>query len=802
MKVTIFSAKKTTSKFPNSPNKDGSFLFETKEVQNIFEVFDFMSGNFMLSMPLNKNIQAQRRAVALKEHLSKLNYIVIDIDKVASYSDREMCIKFFRDRNYEIILGESRNPLNIKGVMKCEPMSIKEAKQVLIEIQEHIPGELDKSVISRAGFQAPILKHKIDLQKRGESYPKPTVIEEIPNNVKVADEIAQICIDKFNEKGFSFNTITQTGYTCSHPSEVKSKNGFTWSRDHPFWITHWNPNRNVSVWDEVIKTPEYKFFQKQKSKQQVLDIIPHKEETINTRYLDNYPEIVHDFLNLDKHILRIQSPMGTGKSAIIEETIHQSRKNNLKVLFITNRISLADDIAGKYDNIKHYLGTQLEGNEYNIGDDLVIQIDSLHKISPKYFDVVILDEYATTMLHLLSIEKHQRSIIKKLFSLSKRKLLLADAFLFNTDIFGDKSIDVVNGYRDNTKLEFYKQKDKFVTDLINTALKEPVTFSSGSTQILKIVKMLADKQGIPNITISSETPQAQRELIYKSMQQSVPKYKILMYSPTLTVGVSNENNVLEHFHYDGGMSMNVLSSIQMIKRTRKAQKISLWLNERTKYLPTDEMRIFQDLTDFKDEDEDGDDLGMSETGIKLSCLIKTNNTLENRHKVSFLELLKLQFNLAPENISYNKQTVTPMLSKLSKIVKKQELDEKLDIFNEYKKMSAEELSEIECKLFGTNKKEVYIKEFQELQNDETLTLNKIQMELLLQEEIKIPGIIMCYKNIQANTSIITKSNNYQKTLIQYNKYLSTGIDLKEYGFKKVKNKYVLNETIKALIKKD
>ena len=800
MKVTIFNAKKTTSKYPASPFDDGTFFFETKEVQNIFEVFDYMSGNFMLSMPLIKNTTALRQANAIKELLpTKLNYIIIDIDHVETHSNKEMCIKYFRDRDYEVILGESRNPMNIKGVMKCEPMSIKEAKQVLTDIQEYLPhpAELDMSVLSRAGYQAPIHKHKIHLQKKGTMYPKPTIVEEPVINVKVPDEIAQMCIDAFNEKGFSFNKINQDGYTCSHPSEVKSKNGFTWTRTHPFWMSHWNQARNVSVWNEVVQTPEYKKYQKAKSKQQVLDIIPVKEGNTNKRYLDNCVDKVTQFIEGPKNILRVQSPMGTGKSAIIEETIHQSRKNNLKVLFITNRISLADDIAGKYDNIKHYLGTELEGNEYNIGDNLVIQIDSLHKISPKYFDVVILDEYATTMLHLLSIEKHQRSIIKKLFSLSKRKLLLADAFLFDTDIFGTDTIDIVNDYRDDTKLTFYKQKDNFVSDLIKTANDEPITFSSGSTQILKIVKMLADQQGISNITISSETPPAQRELIYKSMQSCIPRYQILMYSPTLTVGVSNENKALKHFHYDGGMSMNVLSSIQMIKRTRKAQTINLWLAERTKYLPVDELRIWQDLTDFRDEDDDGDDLGMSETGLKLAQIIKTNNTLENRHKVSFLELLRLQFDL--KNINYNKVEITPIVSKLSKIVKKKELDEKLDIFEEYQKMTPEELSEIECKMFGTNKKEIYVKEFQFLKSDETLELTEQQLDQLVQEEIKTPGVIASYKNIKLKPELISTSNNYQKTLKEYNKYLSQGINLLEYGYKKVRNKYVLNETLKGLL---
>ena len=55
------------------------------------------------------------------------------------------------------------------------------------------------------------------------------------------------------------------------------------------------------------------------------------------------------------------------------------------------------------------------------------------------------------------------------------------------------------------------------------------------------------------------------------------KFQVVIYSPTLTVGVSNLNNVVHHFHYDSGNSCDVISSIQMIKRSRYAKYIHLYL---------------------------------------------------------------------------------------------------------------------------------------------------------------------------------------------------------------------------------
>ena len=177
---------------------------------------------------------------------------------------------------------------------------------------------------------------------------------------------------------------------------------------------------------------------------------------------------------MSRNLLVLQSPMGTAKSTIIERIIHQSRKNGLRILFLTNRISLADDISDKYDGIKHYLGTDIEENSYTPGDDLVVQIDSLHKFSTKLFDVIIMDEAATTLFHMLTLSENKVKVAKQIFSFTrnKKKIVLADAFLFQPmiDIFKSNSkVDLINEYRDDVSLEIYEQKDAFINDLIESA---------------------------------------------------------------------------------------------------------------------------------------------------------------------------------------------------------------------------------------------------------------------------------------------------------------------------------------------
>ncbi len=802
MKVTIFNAMKSWNKYPQSPYGDDTFEFESKIARSLKEIFDELASNFTLNIPLNKNsIRTLRRKTHLTKYYEKMvDYIILDIDDIDTKSDRELTLKYFRDSDWKCILGESRTDYRIKGVLKCQDMTAKEAKQVLKEIDAKIPGKMDVNSVGAANYQAPILKNVV-LYKGGTlEYPKPKVKIQVPVAVVVPNNIEQIAINEFNKIGFSFYQKTATGYRCKHPSEIKTPGGFSWSHDRPFLMTHWNRDRNVSIWDIMVKTEEYRTYQNIESKQEVKNIMPKKpgDFILSERYLDNSPMVVSDFLQ-NHQILKIQSPMGTAKSKIIEEVMHQARKENLRVIFLTNRISLADDICEKYDNLKHYLGTELEGLNYVPGDDLVVQIDSLFKFSTKYFDVCILDEAATTMLHLLTLEHHQKTITNKLFSLSKKKLVMADAFLFDEmiDCFRNPEetvIEIYNNYRDSLDLEFYSQKDKFIYDMIQEAKESPVTFSSGSIQILKVVKMLADENHLKSFTISAETPKEEKKLIYEKMKQNKTDYDILMYSPTLTVGVSNENFINTHYHLDTGMSMNVLSSVQMIKRTRQAKRIRFYLKERIRYNPTNLLKIQNDLTDFMAQDDDGDEIGISTSGVALSKIIKLRNVMENRHKVSFIELMKYQFLMSKEKTKSIKSKVKPFINRTVKLLKKKEKQHNLDLFEEYKKMSREAISDIEYKMYNVTKDEEMIKLFNIYKFDETLDLPDDDLNLLIREEINTPGIINCYKqNIKDDRYLkISSKNDYTLSEKECR-------EPKTFGFFKKMNSYKLDTTLQKLL---
>ncbi|MCD6435196.1 MAG: hypothetical protein J7L15_02225, partial [Clostridiales bacterium] len=797
MKVTVFQSTKTAGKYPYSPTHDNKFMFETFNVDDISDVLFYLSSNFFLNIPLVKSTKHPhyRRRENLESYfVPTLEWVTIDLDEIQKMSDREICINWFREQKFEVILAESRNPLNIKGIIKVDNLTPKEAKLSLKEMQEFLPAKVDLSVCHYASYQAPILKNKILYTGSGKPLKAPKAHVPInPTNIipiKIPTNIQDICRENFESKGFIFYPDGK----CSHFTEKKTPKGFSWNNANPFKMMHWNPDRVVDIWAEVVKTKEYKEFNKDKAKNDILELMPRDPETaINKRFLGGECETVTKFLDGYK-ILKIQSPMGTAKSTVIDEVITQSTKRELRVLLITNRISLADDIVMKYKNIKHYQHTELEAKDakYQIGDNLVCQVNSLWKYSLKYFDVIIIDETTSLLFQLLSLEKNTKNIITKLFATRYKKIVLADAFLFDplVKLFGDSVISINNNYRDTAKLTLYSQVDRWAQEIISKAQQGTITVSAGSTKLLKSLELIFESQGISFFTVSSDTTRNEKELVYKEFQKNKPRWRVIMYSPTITVGISILADSVHHFHLDRGNSMDVVSSIQMIKRNRNAECIHLLLGERMKYNPTNIERIESELLNFSDEDEEGDVLGISEVGHKFAQVHKIFNTLENRHKVSFLSLLKYQFN-TNKNIILNEEKITPFMSKIGKLVVKKQIKSDLDLFDEYKKMSSEEISDIEYQLFNKTKKDEKLSNFNILMNDETLNLTKQKIEMLVQEEIKTPGIIDCYKK-NLIKSIVSSNNGYSFSLKSYGLFLSRGINLTEYGYTKQKNIYRLN----------
>ena len=721
MKVTVFNSKPTNGKSPISPYGDNTFDFRTVEVEKLSDMFRMLSNNFILNLPLTQDLRAYRRKTSLAKYYPEtFEYFILDIDKVKTAEHRGAILKYFK--NYKCILGDSRSAngidnFNLKGILCVEPIKIDNLKILVEQISEDLKeyGELDTAVTRLPSLNAPMNKFNVLLEGKGNpykfvyrpAYKSKELTEIINGNYKIPEDlkienartIDQLCLQVFTQMGFKAIKSNGDCILFKHPSETKTPGGYFWFRDSPYTMHHYNEQKSLNLFNEITKLPEYKeLFKKDINyTDKLLNFnINTQVVNVNEHFLKVTPEIknsITSFLNQKDGLYAIKSPMGTGKSEIISEIIKDAHEQDMRVLICTNRISVAVDFANKY-NLKLY-----NKDKYKLNDSIIVQYDSLWKYQIKNFDLVILDEFISLLLHSRNSINNSATNLAKFFACFNKKLVIADAFLtgYENNFLTQKNnlwmLD--NSFRDTCKLYSYIDYNCFIQSILIHTKKHKVTISSTSLSAIHALKMLLSKHGLNVITLTAETPQMTKNVIYKIFQkQEEPEYDVLIYSPTLTVGVSNLNDIGIHFHYDGSSSCDVVSSLQMIKRTRKAKEIHLYVKNKTQYLKTTYKEIkddyLQNLGKFAEHNyifelNDYGEVKLSKLGKKAIGVDVFRNVLETNHKNAFMFLLSYQFAEMPEIISqsYGVNVLLPYIH----AYKNSEDRFKLDCLEEYLSLS-------------------------------------------------------------------------------------------------------------------
>ena len=691
-KITFFNTNKTKSKIAYSPYFDKTFIFETREVTNHMEMYSVLVSSFILNIPLSKlkkPTRTFRRKVNLEQfYENKITYFILDVDDVKSEYNKQQILHYFKD--FKVILGESRSyngidNFRMKGFLFTEEIDIKDAKAALSVINHDCKEwcTIDESVVRKASLNAPILKNNIFLNNEDGilfKFVKKEQIQQIDDikneylgegskiNIKdlkdlKADTIENLCLKVFKNLGFSATkNNTNTSISFKHPQEVKTPGGFFWFSTSPYTMHHGNSTKSINIFNSIRKLDVAKDLMK-KEMNYNNEFLQFNTDTsvvsVNKKYLEISPEIINsvdDYLSHKNGLFSIRSPMGTGKSTIINYIIEECHELDMKVLIVTNRISVATDFGKKY-NIKVY-----NTDKYETGDSLICQYDSLWRYNIKFFDIVIMDEFVSLMMHTRSNLNNSSVNIAKFFGCFNKKLVIADAFLtgYENFLLSNKILNlhlIDNEYRDATILHSYENFNYFVNSIIVHSDKHKITISATSLSFINSMSMLLTKRGLKVLTLTADTPQCTKELVYDLFEkEDHNKWDVLIFSPTLTVGVSNLNIIDHHFHYDSSMSTDVISSIQMIKRTRKSKEIHLYIKDRTNYLKTS-------YNDIRDEYMgnigrniehnylfDIDDYGeakLSKIGQQAIKIDTFKNILEFNHKAATLWLMKYHFLFEP-----------------------------------------------------------------------------------------------------------------------------------------------------------
>ena len=685
--ITVFTSQNKSQKNPISPYDDKTFIFETFLAKTNAEMYNIMCLNFILNIPIliTKPTRMLRQKTVLEEfYNSNVSYIILDIDDVKSEFNKQIVLEYFK--NYKVILGESRSydgfsNFNMKGVLFTEDIPINEIKNAVSLLAHELKSycNIDESVSRKATLNAPMLKNKIFLNNEDGiryKYVKQDTIEKI-NTIKKeyigdcieinidelkdikADTLEKFCLKIFQNMGFhAIKNNTNGSITFKHPTELKTPGGYFWFSTSPYTMHHFSTLKTINIYDTVRKLEAGKeLLRKDINYTDKLldfnvdsDILKINEKIINLT--DEITDKIHRFLHAKNGLLSIRSPMGTGKSTIINQIIKDCHEIDMKVLIITNRISVAQDFAKKY-SIKLY-----NADKYEIGDSLVVQFDSLWKYNIKFFDIVIMDEFISLMMHSRNNLNNNSFNIAKFFGCFQKKLVIADAFLTGYENFllnKETNIHLIdNDYRDDTQLYSYTSPNYFILNLLLHAEKgHKFTVSSTSIAFINSLNKLLNSKGLKVVTLTADTPDSTKKLIYELFEQSNhDKWDVLIYSPTLTVGVSNMNNNYYHFHYDTSTSTDVISSLQMIKRTRKAKEIHMYIKEKINYLKTNYNEIRDEYMNnigkhveqnYLFEIDDYGEPRLSDIGKKALKIDTFKNILEYNHKEAFLFMSKYHF---------------------------------------------------------------------------------------------------------------------------------------------------------------
>lgn len=678
-KLTFFTSKTTKYKNPISPFDDKTFIFETLEVDSNVSFYNTIVSHFILNIPLvkiRKPIKVSRTIKNLKQFQDKVTYFIIDIAIESEYNKNKV-IDYFKP--YKVILGESRSydgysNFNLKGIIFAEEMTYEDIKVVFADIQNDIKeyGYLNDNSINRPSLTAPILKNKVfynnedgirlkKINKKLSDY----ITEYALNNEDIGtvesfrdisgNSIQEICLNTFSVLGY---TPVKENNNGSITFSKDDNNNYFWFKNSPYIMHHPNRLKSLNIFKIIKSNKDAKnLLTTNLNYSDLLNKELGETHTFNEEKItiEGKEDIVEHFLYKRNGLLSIKSPMGTGKSTLIKSIIQQCHEQDMKVLIVTNRISVAEDFAKKYEDMKLY-----NKDAYNIGDSLIVQFDSLWKYNITYFDVVIMDEFTSLMLHCRNNLNNNDNNILKFFGCFNKKLIIADAFLtgYEYSIIGKTNniVNIVNEYRDETELTSFTNKNRFIEALVKHAIDaskygRTTSVSCTSSNMIIGLKNILSKQGLRVITLTADTPQVTKSIIYNLFEsRDNNKWDVIIFSPTLTVGVSNMNNIEDHFHYDSGNSADVISSIQMIKRSRRAKNIHYYVADKNNYVCVDYNTLRDSYLNncgqnsYLFDTDDYGELRLSKTGSRALKIDIFKNILDFNHKSAFEWLLGYHFN--------------------------------------------------------------------------------------------------------------------------------------------------------------
>jgi hypothetical protein len=379
----------------------------------------------------------------------------------------------------------------------------------------------------------------------------------------------------------------------------------------------YNESNNNNIWLSLI--PElniwYLVVLCQKEKIFINHSIIHKTKRID--YLTKNPDIqinkqyMHQLYFNKIRTQIIKSNCGTGKTTMSTQYIKELiNGKGYKILSLTVRVSLAFQQKKNFkDNgidISVYKDIILD--EYNQLDKLIIQIDSIGKLDPKYWKntILYLDEISALFTYILTsttLKDKRVNIINMLINLMRNAsyILCTDADINDMVLcFFDKlKISyylIENTYKNinNTMAIEYEDKQIIINkmqELLLDGKKLICCFDSKQEMDLTVQRLKTFcesndlKKQSNNFLIYSSTEGDETDFLQINDKW---KNKNIFFTPKITIGVSFDNKVKRDvFLIARGNSINAFGYVQQISRCRNINSLHYYVIKKYQKLKFD-----------------------------------------------------------------------------------------------------------------------------------------------------------------------------------------------------------------------
>lgn len=296
-----------------------------------------------------------------------------------------------------------------------------------------------------------------------------------------------------------------------------------------------------------------------------------------------------EFIN-DTNTLIIHSNVKTGKTKMLKSHIENNNYKN--IIFISFRILFTCEIKSKFDKIHSYIDIKDKQISLNKYKKIIIQIESLKKILiDDDINLLVLDECESIISQFSSPYIKDVKLIWSIFIMllnSSEKIILMDANITK------RTVDMISSIKEKKEMCYYKNcylnltNDKYyitfnfvifmskLVELVNDGKK--IVIPTNSLKCAKIIKEKLSEYVNEIILYSSESCDYEKNKHLSDVNDYWCKYKIVIYTPCITAGVSFEKT---HFNYVFGYFVNtscdVYTIYQMLYRVRNISSNETYL---------------------------------------------------------------------------------------------------------------------------------------------------------------------------------------------------------------------------------